>query len=187
MRGVARLDHLAEKQMETSPTNVAGDGPIDTLDNKESALEEDPEPADDLHNVILDKKGEDQPCPAGTAADSVMDPQAKVGTSTPNLDAAALPTEEDPKQVDDLHDVILDKRGEDQPCPVGTVANLTMDPQVEAVASTPSLDAGALPTDEALGKPTLPSSALTETPETQDLGAEDVVVLLHKEEMTDFP
>ena len=173
--------------METSPMNTAGEGPIDTLDSKESALEEDPELADDLHNVILDKKGEDQPCLAGTAADLVMDPQVKVVTSTPNPDAAALPTEEDPEQVDDLHDVILDKRGEDQPCPVGTAANLAMDPQVEAVTSTPSLDAGALPTDEALGEPTLPSYTLTETPETQDLSAEDVVVLLHKEEMTDFP
>ena len=119
--------------METSPANVAGRDPINTLDSEESMLEEDPELADDLRNVILDKRAEDQPCPAGTAADSVMGPQA------------------------------------------------------EAVASTPSPDAAALPTEETLGKPTLSSSDLTKTPETQDLGTEDTVVLLCKREMTNFP
>ena len=118
--------------METSPVNVAGEGPILTSDNEESALEEDPEPADDHHNFILDERGKDQPCPAGTTVDSVMDPQA------------------------------------------------------EAVTSTPSPDAAALPTEEALGEPTLPSSNPTETPETQDLSAEDAIVL-REEEMTDFP
>ena len=131
-RGVARQDRLAEKWMETSPTNVAGEDPIDTLDSEESMLEEDPEVADDLH------------------------------------------------------DIILDERGEDQPCSVGTAANLVMDPQAEVVASTPSPDAVTLPTEEALGEPTLPSSNPTKTPETQNLGAGDVVLLLHKEEMTDF-
>ena len=133
MRGIARLDRLAEKRMETSPTNVTGEDPINTLDSEESMLEEDPELADDLCDVILDERGEDQPCPAWTAANSVMDPQ------------------------------------------------------VEAVTSTPSPDAAALPTEEAFGEPTLPSSNPTETQETQDLSAEDAVVLLHEEEMTDFP
>ena len=132
-RGIARLDHLTEKQMETSPTNVTGKDPINTLDSKESTLEEDPEPVDDLRNVILDERGEDQPCPTETAANPVMDPQ------------------------------------------------------VEAVASAPSPDTATLPTEEALGKPTLPSSNPTETPETQDLGTEDAVVLLREEEMTEFP
>ena len=133
MRGIARLDRLAEKQMETSPTNVAGEDPIDTLDSEESTQEEDPEP------------------------------------------------------VDDLHDAILDERGKDQPCPVGTAADLVMDPQVEVVTSTPSPDAATLPTEEALSESTLPSSDLTKTLETQDLGTEDAVVLLCKEEMADFP
>ena len=160
-RGVARLDHLAEKRMETSPMNVTGKDPIDTSDSEESTLEEDPEPADDLCNMILDERGEDQPCPVGTAADSVMDPQV-----------------EDPEPADDLRDIILDKRGEDQPCPAGTAAGLVMDPQAEVVASAPSLDTATLPTEEALGKPTVLSSNLTETLETQDLGTEDAVVLL---------
>ena len=132
-RGVARLDHITEKLMETSPVNVTGGDPIDTSDSEESALEEDPELVDDLCNIILDERGKDQPCPVGTAADSVMDPQAELVTSAPSPDAATLPTE------------------------------------------------------EALSKPTLPSSDPTKTPETQDLGAEDAVVLLHKEEMTNFP
>ena len=119
--------------METSPVNVTGRDPIDTLDSEESVLEEDPEPVDDLRNIILDKRGKDQPCPAGTAANSVMDPQ------------------------------------------------------VEAVTSAPSLDAATLPTEEALSEPTLPSSDLTKTPETQDLGTEYTVVLLREEEMTNFP
>ena len=142
--------------MKTSPMNITGKDPIDTSDSEESALEEDPELADDLRNIILDERGEDQPCPAGTAANSVMDPQA-----------------EDPEPGDDLRDVILDKRGEDQPCPAGTAASSVMDPQVEAVTSAPSLDAATLPTEEALSEPTLPSFDPTETPETQDLGTED--------------
>ena len=113
--------------------NVAGKDPINTLDSEESMLEEDPKPADDLRNVILDERGEDQPYPAGTAASLVMDPQA------------------------------------------------------EALTSAPSPDTAALPTEEALGEPTLLSSNPTETPETQDLGMEDTVVLLCEEEMTDFP
>ena len=113
MRGIARLDRHAEKRMETSTTNVTGEGPINTLDSKESMLEEDPELVDDLHDVILDERGEDQPCPAGTAANSVMDPQVHVVASAPSPDTAALPTEEDPEQVDDLCDIILDERGED--------------------------------------------------------------------------
>ena len=84
MRGIARLDHLAEKRMETSPTNITGEDPIDTSDSEESMLEEDPEPADDLRDIILDERGEDQPCPVGTAANSVMDPQAEVVTSAPS-------------------------------------------------------------------------------------------------------
>ena len=132
-RGVARLDRLAEKRMETSPVNVTGKDPIDISDSEESRLEKDPEPADDL-------------C-----------------------------------------DVILDKRDEDQPCPVGTAANSVMDPQVEVVTSAPSPDAAALPTEEAFGEPTLPSSNLTKTLETQDLSAKDTVVLLREEEMTNFP
>ena len=131
-RGIARLDCLTEKLMKTSPMNIACQDPIDTLDSKESMLVEDPEPADDLCNIILEERGEDQPCPAGTTADSVMDPQ------------------------------------------------------VEAVASTPSPDDAALLMEEALSEPTLPSSNLTETLETQDPSAEDTVVLLHKEEMTNF-
>ena len=35
--------------------------------------------------------------------------------------------------------------------------------------------------------PTPPTSGQTETPKIQDLGAEDAVVLLHEEEMTDSP
>ena len=95
--------------------------------------------------------------------------------------------EEDPEQADDLCNVILDERGEDQPCPVGTAAKSVVDTQVEAVTSAPSPDAATLPTEEALSEPTLPSSNPTKTPETQDLGAEDVVVLLCKEEMTNCP
>ena len=94
--------------------------------------------------------------------------------------------EEDPELVDDLRNVILDERGEDQPCPVGTAADLVMDPQAEVVASVPSPDTAALPTEEALSERTLPSSNLSETPEIQDLDTEDTVVLLH-EEMTNFP
>ena len=186
-RGIARLDRLAGNQMETSPTNVTGEGSIDTLDSEESVLEQDPELADDPHNVILDERGKDQPCPAGTASNSVLDPQVEAVASAPSPDTAALPMEEDPELADDPHGVILDKRGRDQPCPVGTAADSVMDPQAEAVTSAPSSDTATLPTEEALGKPTLPSSDPTETPETQDLGTEDAVVLLCEEEMTNFP
>ena len=186
-RGIARLDRLAEKQMETSPTNVACADPIDTLDSEESMLEEDPEPVGDLHNVILDKKGKDQPCPVRRAADSLMDPLVEAVAGPPSLDAAALPIEEGPEQVDDLCNVILDERGEGQPFPVRRAANSIMDTQVEVVINAPSLDAATLPTEEALSEPTPPSSGLTKTPETQDLGTEDAVVLPHEEEMTDFP
>ena len=56
VRGIARLDCLTEKRMETSPANVACMDPIDTSDSKEFALEEDPELAGDLHDIILDKR-----------------------------------------------------------------------------------------------------------------------------------
>ena len=171
MRGVARLDHLAEKRMETSPMKVTGKDPINTLDSEESALEEDPEPADDLHNINLDERGEDQPCTVGTAADLVMDPQTEDPEPADDLrdvildergedqpcpagtaaDLVMDPQAEDPELTDDLHDIILDERGEDQPCPVGTAASSVMDPQVEVVTSTPSPDAATLPTEEALG------------------------------------
>ena len=186
-RGIARLDCLAEKQMETSPANVTCVDPIDTSDSEESALEEDPELAGDLRYVILDKGGEDQPCPVRRAADLVMDPLAEAVANAPSPDAAALHIEEGPEQVDDLCNVILEERGEDQPCPVRRAADSVMDTQVEAVANAPSPDTAVLPTEEALGEPTPPTSGPTETPETQDLGAEDAVVLLHEEEMTDFP
>ena len=173
--------------METSPANVACADPIDTLDSKESALEEDPQLAGDLHNIILDERGEDQPCPVRRAADSVMDPPAEVVAGTPSPDAAALHIEEGPEQADDLCNIILDERGEDQPCPVRKAADLVMDTQVEAVTNATSPDAAALPTEEALSEPISPTSGPAETPETQDLGVEDAVVLLHEEEITDFP
>ena len=133
--------------METSSTNVVGLDPIDTSDSEESAMEEDPELADDLHNVVLDER------------------------------------EEDPELVGDLCNIILDNRGKEQPCPVGTAADPVMDPQAEVVASAPSPDTAALPKEEVLGEP--PSSNPTET--TQDLGAQDAVILLCEEDMTDFP
>ena len=70
---------------------------------------------------------------------------------------------------------------------MGTAAKSVVDTQAEAVTSAPSPDAAALPTKEALGEPTPPSSSLTSALETQDLGVEDAVVLLREEEMTDFP
>ena len=184
VRGVARLDCLTEKQMETSPMNVAYVNPIDTSDSEESVLEEDPEPVGDLHDIILDERGEDQPCPVRRAADSVMDPPAEVVADAPSPDTAALHIEEGPEQADDLCNVILDKRGKDQPCPVRRAADSVMDTQAEAVANALSMDTAALPTEEALSEPTPPTSGPTET---QDLGTEDVVVLLCEEEMTDFP
>ena len=187
VRGVTRLDHLTEKQMETSPTNVACADPIDTLNSEESTLEEDPESAGDLRDIILDERGEDQPCPVRSAANSVMDPPAEAVADVPSPDAAALHIEEGLEQADDLHNVILDKRGEDQPCPVRRAADSVMDTQAEAVTNAQSPDTATLPTEEALGEPTPPTSSLTETPEAQGLGAEDAVVLLHEEEMTDFP
>ena len=167
--------------------NVACADPIDTSDSEEFVLEEDPELVGDLHNVILDERGEDQPCPVRRVANSVMDPQMEVVAGAPSPDTATLPIEEDPEQADDLHNVILDERGEDQPCPVRRAADSVMDTEAEAVTNTPSPDTAMLPTEEALGEPTPPSSSPTEAPETQDLGAEDVVVLLHEEEMTNFP
>ena len=115
-----------------------------------------------------------------------MDPPAGAVAGTPSPDTAALHIEEGPEQADNLRNIILGERGEDQPCPVRRAADLAMDTQVEAVTSAPSPDAAALPMEEALGEPTPPTSGPTEAPETQDLGVEDVVVLLH-EEMTDFP
>ena len=103
--------------------NITGEGPINTSDTEEYTLEEDPELADDLRNIILDKRGKDQPCPVGTAANSAMDPQAEVVASAPSLDAATLPTKEDLEPADDLCNVILDERGKDQPCPAGTAAD----------------------------------------------------------------
>ena len=186
-RGIARLDCLTEKRMETSPMNVTCADPINTSDSKESMLEEDPELVGDLCDVILDERGEDQPCPVRRAADSVMDPPVEAVAGTPSLDVATLHIEEGPEQVDDLRNVILDETGEDQPCPVRRAADSVMDTQAEAVANALSPDAAALPTEEALGEPTPPTSGPTETPETQDLGAEDAVVLLCEEEMTNFP
>ena len=75
-RGVARLDHLMEKQMETSPANVTGTDPIDTSDSEESALDEDPEPVDDLHNVILDEREED-PEPADDLHNIILDDRGR--------------------------------------------------------------------------------------------------------------
>ena len=173
--------------METSSADVACADPIDTSDSEESTLEEDTEPAGDLRDVILDERGEDQPCLVRRAADSVMDPPAEAVAGTPRPDAAALHIEEGPEQADDLCNIILDERGEDQPCPVRRAADSVMDTQVEAVTNAPSPDAAVLPTEEALGEPTPPTSGPTETLETQDLGVEDVVVLLREEEMTDFP
>ena len=165
--------------------NVTGADPINTLESKESTLEEDHEPAGDLRDVILDERGEDQPCPVRRAANSVMDPQEEAVAGASSLDAAALLIEEDPEQADDLCNIILDERGGDQPCPVGTAAESVVDTQLEVVTNAPSPDAATLPTEEALGEPTPPSSRPTKAPETQDLGTEDAVVL-HEEEMTNF-
>ena len=149
-------------------------------------LEEDPEPASDLDDVVIDKRGEGQPCPEKRAADSAMDTPVGMVASAPSPDAAAPPTE-DPERADDCHDIILDERGEDQPCPAGTAADSAMDTPAEVVANALSLDAAALPMEEALGEHMPPTSGPTKTLETQDLGVEDTVVLLHEKEMTDFP
>ena len=186
-RAIARLDHLTEKQMETSPANVTCVDLIDTSHSKESMLEEDTGPAGDLRNIILDERGKDQPCPVRRAADSVMDPLVEAVAGTPSLNAAAVHVEEGPEQVDDLCNIILDKRDEDQPCPVRRAADSVMDTQVEAVTNAPSLEAALLPMEGVLREPTPTTSSPTEAPETQDLSAEDAVVLLHEEEMTDFP
>ena len=77
--------------------NVTGTDPIDTSDSKESTLEEDPEPAGDLCDIVLDERGKDQPCPVRRAADSVMDPQAEAVTGTPSPDIVTLPIGEDPE------------------------------------------------------------------------------------------
>ena len=169
--------------------NVACADPINTSDSKESTLEEDTEPAGDLHDVILDERGKDQPCPIRRAADSVMDPPAEAVAGAPSPDTATLHIEQGPEQVDDLCNIVLDKRGEDQPCLVGRAADLVMDIWAEAVTNALSPEATALPMEGALGEPTPtpPTSGQAGTPKTQDLGAEDAVVLLRKEEMTDFP
>ena len=189
VRGITRLDCLAEERMETSSANDACADPIDTSDSEESMLEEDTEPVGDLHDVILDERGKDQPCPIRRAADSVMDPLVEAVAGAPNPDAATLHIEQGLEQADDLCNTILDERGEDQPCPVRRAADLVMDIRAEVVTNAPSLEAAALPTEGALGKPTPtpPTSSQTGTLKTQDLGAEDTVVLLCEEEMTDFP
>ena len=140
-------------------------------------LEEDTEPVGDLHDIILDERGKDQPCPVRGTADSVVDSPAEAVAGAPGPDTAALHIEESPEQAGDLHDVILVKRGEDPPCPVRRAADMAMDTQVEAVANALNPDAAALPMEEALGKPapTAPTSSQTKTPKTQDIGAEDVV------------
>ena len=115
-----------------------------------------------------------------------MDTPVGMVASAPSPDAAAPPTE-DPERADDCHDIILDERGEDQPCPAGTAADSAMDTPAEVVANALSLDAAALPMEEALGEHTPPTFGPTKTLETQDLGVEDAVVLLHKEEMTTSP
>ena len=90
VRGIARLDRPAEKQMETSSVNVARADPINTSDSEESMLEEDTEPVGDLCDVILDERGEDQPCPVRRAANSVMDPPVEAVAGAPSPEAAAL-------------------------------------------------------------------------------------------------
>ena len=167
--------------------NVACVDPIDTSDSEESALEEDTEPTGDLCDIILDERGKDQPCSIRRAADLVIDPPVEVVAGIPGPDAATLHIGQGPEQADDLCNIILDERGEDQPCPVRRAADLVMDTRVEAVANALSPEATALPMEGALGKPTPPTSGQTETLKTQDLGAEDAVVLLCEEEMTDFP
>ena len=169
--------------MEASPMNVACADSIDTSDSEESMLEEDSEPVGDLRDIILDERGEDQPYPVRRAVNSVMEAVA----GAPSLDAAALHVEEGPEKADDLHNVILNERGEDQPCPVRRAADSVMETQAEAVANTLSPEAAMLPMEGALGQPTPPTSSPTKVLETQDLGVEDAVVLLHEEEMTDFP
>ena len=163
--------------------------PLILLDSEESTLEEDTEPVGDLHDVILDKRGEDQPCPIRRAADLVMDPPVEAIAGAPSPDTAALHIEQGPEQVDDLHNIILDERGKNQPCPVRRAADSVMDIQAEAVANALSPEAAMIPTEGALGEPTPtpPTSGQTRTPKIQDLGAEGTVVLLHEEEMTDFP
>ena len=79
--------------MEASPMNVTCVDPIDTSDSEESVLEEDTEPVGDLHDVILDERGEDQPCPMRRAADSVMDTQVEAVANAPSSEAATLPME----------------------------------------------------------------------------------------------
>ena len=189
VRSVTRLDRLTENRMEASLAEVACTDPIDTLDSEESALEEDTELVGDLRDIILDERGEGQPCPVRGAADSVMYPPAEAVAGIPSPDAAALHMEQSPEQADDLHNIILDERGEGQPCPVRRAADLVMDTQVEVVTNAPSLEATMLPMEGALSEPmpTPPTSSQTKTLEMQDLDAEDVVVLLHKEEMTVFP
>ena len=96
-----------------------------------------------------------------------MDPLAGAVADVPSLDAVALHIEEGLEQVDDLCNIIQDERGEDQPSPVRRAADSVMDTQAEVVANAPSPNATMLPTEEALGKPTPPTSSPTKTPETQ--------------------
>ena len=77
MRGIARLDHLTEKRMETSPANIAGADPIDTSDSEESTLEEDPEPTDDLCNIIINEREED-PELADDLRDVILDERGRI-------------------------------------------------------------------------------------------------------------
>ena len=133
--------------MKASPTNITGANPINTLDSEESTLEEDPEPVDDLCNIILDER------------------------------------EEDPEPVDDLHNVILDDRGEEQPCPAETAADPVMDPQAEAVTSTQAqMLLYSLKRRHSVSLP-----PLIQLRQPRGLGAQNVIILLREEEMTDFP
>ena len=167
--------------------NITCVDPTNTSDSEESALEEDTEPVGDHCNVILEKRGRDQPCPVRRAADLIMDPLVEAVAGTPSPDTATLHLEKGPELADDLCNIILDERGGDQPCPLRRAADSVMDTQAEVVTNTLSPDAAMLPTEEALGEPMPPTSIPTKTPETQDLSVEDAVVLLREEEMTDFP
>ena len=67
----------ANSAMDT-PAGAVASAP--SLDTATLPTEEDPELADDRRNIILDERGVDQPCPAGTAADSAMDTPVEVVT-----------------------------------------------------------------------------------------------------------
>ena len=100
-----------------------------------------------------------------------MDPLTEAVAGTPSPDAATLYIEQGSEQADDLHNVILDERGEDQPSPVRRAADSVMDTRAEAVVNALSLESAMLPMEGALDKPTPSTSSPTETLETQDLGA----------------